>query len=100
MKFTTNKYGDVSVRWQYENADNPVWTKAFLEQGEGKDKVTIREVTIKRRYAEKHDKELARKFSLEKLVKSSFDRRNDLQDRLTVWDAYKKRIPVKEEAIV
>lgn len=97
MKLTTSKYGNISIRWQYDQRDNPVVTKAFLEKGEGKEKVTLKEIAIKRRYSEVHNKELARKFSLEKLVKHCFDRQTDFEDRVAIWDAYKNRVPKKEE---
>jgi len=96
MKLTTNKYGEISIRWQYERGDNPVVTKAFLEQGSEPEKKVLKEVTIKRRYADKPNKELARKFSLEKLVKESFSRQADFNDRLNIWKSYKNRIPKKE----
>lgn len=93
MKIETNKYGLVSIRWEYDKGENPVKTKAFLERKvEGsKDKEIIKEVVVKRRYADKHDKQLARKYSLEKLVQQSFSRHTELEDRVKVWDAFKNR---------
>lgn len=97
MKITTNKYGEIIIRWQYDRGDNPVETKAFLEKGMGKEKAILKEISIKRRYADKHNKELARKFSLEKLVKHCFDRVVDFEDRLTVWNIYKNRLKKEEK---
>jgi len=100
MKTITKKYGEVSVRWRYDKGDNPVVTKAFLETGTGNNKEIVKEVQIKRRYADVHNKEQARKFSLEKLVKESFSRHADFEDRVKIWEAYKNRVPSKEKTFL
>lgn len=92
MKVTTNKYGNVVIRWQYgiTNGDRDV-TKAFLEKKVGKESEILREVSVVRNPKEHNDKLVARKFALGKLIKESFSRdAEDLQDRKTVWETYRK----------
>ena len=51
MRVTTAKYGDVYIRWQYDDKMNPSITKAFLERKIGeKNKEVIKEVTDDSRY--------------------------------------------------
>jgi hypothetical protein len=112
MKVTTNKYGEIRIRWQYNltNGDRDV-TKAFLEQkvNPKEDAVLIKEVSVMRKPSEKYDKEKARAFALGKLLKESFSEvifvknanqtkeprlirtTEDLKDRTAIWDAYKNR---------
>ena len=91
MKVETVKYGEVNIRWQYDKKDNPIVTKAFLEQSTGTEKTVLKEIAVKRRYSDIHNKDLARKFSLEKLIKESFSRNDDFGDRKEIWEAYKNR---------
>lgn len=91
MKLRTEKYGEITVRWQYnivnEELPEANFTKAFLE----KDKEVILEVSVKKHPKEKYNKELARKFALTKLVKEAFSRSGDLLDRKEVWNSYQHR---------
>lgn len=96
MKVTTNTYGEVRIRWQYNitNGDRDV-TKAFLERKTEakKNAEVIKEVSVVRRPTEKYNKEKARFFALTKLVRENFDRREAFNDRKTIWDAYRTRSP-------
>lgn len=88
MKLTTQKYGEVTVRWQYNIKERKRdVTKAFLE----KDKKVLLEVSVKKHPVDKYDKESARKYALTKLVQEAFSRSEDLSDRKEVWNAYQHR---------
>lgn len=87
MLVKTQKYGNVKIRWQYDNKNNATLTKAFIE----KDKEIIKQIEVRRHPKDQHNKELARKFALTKLVKESFSRTEDLFDRKEVWNAYRNR---------
>lgn len=89
MKITTNKYGEVSIRWEYNltNGDRDV-TKAYLEKRVEKDKEVIKEVSVMRRPNEPYDKNKAKEFALGKLVRESFLRADELGDRKEVWSVY------------
>lgn len=88
MKITTNKHGDCHLRWQYDNKENPLQTKLFLE----KDRNTvIKEISVKKHHSDKNDKNLARKFSLNKLLKEEFDGKDNKADRIIIWDTYLNR---------
>lgn len=102
MKVLTNKFGEVSVRWQYVRPDtNPKLDKtiinkdnlttAFLEQGVGKDKKIIKQATVKKSPKDLDNKESARKFALRRLVEETFSRKEDLSDRSKIWEAYNTR---------
>ncbi len=93
MKVGTIKYGNVLIRWQYDDKNNPLVTKAFLERKIGEnEKEVIKEVTVKRYHKDSCSKGVARKAALAKLVKESFTKElNDMQDRVAIWDAYNKR---------
>ena len=87
MKVVTNKYGDIHIRWQYDNKQNPLVTKAILE----KNREIIKEVSVKRHYKDINNKDLARKFSLDKLLKEEFSGHENLGDRKEIWDTYLTR---------
>ena len=87
MRVTTNKYGNIHIRWQYDNRQNPLVTKAILE----KDKEIIKEVSIKRHHKDISNKDLARKFSLDKLLKEEFSGHENFLDRREIWDTYLTR---------
>lgn len=91
MKVITQKYGEIFIRWEYDKSKDPVTTKAILEKKIENGKETIREVVVKRRYSEKYDKIKGREISLTKLIKESFDRHMNLEDRIAVRTAYKER---------
>lgn len=95
MKVTTNRYGEVRIRWQYNMTDGDRdITKAFLEKKliDKKDSEILVEVSVKRKPSERYSKEKARYFALSKLIQTSFDRKNGgLKDRKEIWDAFNTR---------
>jgi hypothetical protein len=105
MKVKTNKFGEVRIRWQYNltDGDRDV-TKVFLEQKIDKECVVLKEAKVVRNPKEKYDKEKARVFALQALVKESFSilkevdgktiytrSTQDLADRKIIWKTYKER---------
>jgi len=111
MKIETTKYGEIRIRWEYNlsDGDRDV-TKAYLEKKTDKFAEVIKEVRVVRNPKEKYDKEKARVFALQALVQAAFSEpkivevkgkptekairtEENLQDRKTVWQAYKNRKP-------
>ncbi len=92
MKLLTKKYGNTSIRWQYNmtNGDRDV-TKAYLEQQSGDNWEVVKEISVVRKPTEKNDKLKARYFALGKLIQESFTRNDgDLEDRKTIWNVFKE----------
>lgn len=94
MRVTTAKYGDVYIRWQYDDKMNPSITKAFLERKIGeKNKEVIKEVTVKKYHLDGPSKESARKFALDKLIRQCFSRKSndEYTDIKNIWNNYLNR---------
>lgn len=85
MKINLKNQGECCLRWQYDNKENPLETKLFLEKDKNN---LITKVTVKRYHTDKNDKEQARKFSLTKLLTELSLSKNE---RKQIWSQYLNR---------
>ena len=76
------------VGWKYDNPSNAHTTVCEFKN---ESKEVIYSATVNRHVHDRHDKDKARKFSLDKLLKKDFPGRENKQFRAEVWHAYMTR---------
>lgn len=73
------------VGWSYDNPNNATRTECIMKDA---NKETVNTAIVKRYVHDKHDKEKARKFSLAKLLSTTYPGRENKNLRAKFWDAY------------
>lgn len=84
MKVVNNNQ-ELFVSWKYDDPKNPSVTECIITDGE---KNVVAKSSVKRYYSDVCSKEKARRFSLTKVLRSSYPSKDI---RKIFWDAYLTR---------